>query len=934
VPFPGTENASLATGPATGEQAEVVVTVDRREKNLQDYAGTAAAFSEAKLTAVGITNVGEMAQVVPGLQIVVNNAGAQVYIRGVGSDNGTELGDPAVAVHLDNVYLPRFRGVTAAYLDVERVEVNSGPQGTVRGRNATGGSINIISKLPVLGEYHANAETTFGTFRQRNYQGMLNIPFGDSIALRVAASSSSMDSTWENAGPINHLPGSQDQNDYAAKGTLRIKPISRLDIVLGADYTLQRGAGVAGANVIGLLTNRDDVNDTPNDFTDDVLAPIDPNSIDNPRRVFQRGRYPQAQTEHWGVRLDANYDAGPATFELLASYRFLDWRLWSGANAGYFVDTEDLLDQQWDSWSFSAQQNNDSKSFVGEFRVASPDDQRLLWSVGLFGFHEDQGAFLGQITGDPDGGFNEFNMPSTIGYSYAAYGDVTLSIADDFRVLAGVRFSTEHKDRKGGLWMIGANLPQGSLSLCARTDPTTGDCVEYVASNDIGRYGTEGFSYKGLDRTNYNVPNSMSSKEDRVNIFLDGIESFGARDQTAIALCNDPAPITQLDNDGSVDIVASDRIVQVNGNWRCANGIRDSVPDNFLNIQPQNGERDDSYFDWRLGVEYDLTKDNLLYATLSTGHKAGGFNDSFPNPDVTDTFITPGYGPETLYALEIGSKNLMVDRRLRLNASAFGYLYEGLQFQQILTYGTPPPLNPDGSVQINPATNQPYPDNRGGTAARQNAQEQTMILGLDVDAIYSLPLGLEVDLHGLFMDAHFPDRTYVNDGRLGLPANSAQVDIGGNWLPRVAPYTFSYSLSQLFFTPAGGFDWIIQAQTKGPQYFSPFNGNGTRFAKRGPAWGANPATGAVVDTPDPEDPFSQQYDVIAGNLERLDDRQGAYTSFNVGLGWRHPEGLLSVRAFVNNVFDIAYATEIQSNANNIRFYNNPRMAGVRARMDW
>ena len=134
------------TGPS-GELNEVVVTVDRRKKNLQDYSGTAAAFSETQLTNIGITNVTQLSQVVPGLQIGVNDQGSStVYIRGVGSDNTTELGDPAVAVHLDGVYLPRVRGLSAAYLDIERVEVNSGPQGTLRGRNATGGSINIISK--------------------------------------------------------------------------------------------------------------------------------------------------------------------------------------------------------------------------------------------------------------------------------------------------------------------------------------------------------------------------------------------------------------------------------------------------------------------------------------------------------------------------------------------------------------------------------------------------------------------------------------------------------------------------------------------------------------------------------------------------------------------------------------------------------------------
>jgi hypothetical protein len=269
-----------------------------------------------------------------------------------------------------------------------------------------------------------------------------------------------------------------------------------------------------------------------------------------------------------------------------------------------------------------------------------------------------------------------------------------------------------------------------------------------------------------------------------------------------------------------------------------------------------------------------------------------------------------------------------------VNASAFAYLYKGLQFQTILVYGSPPPLNPNGTVATDPATGFAFPDNRGGTSARQNAEDTATILGLDLDAVYALPFGLEADLHALFVDARFPDGTYVTDGRLGLgnPGNAGQVDIGGNWLPNVAPFTFNYSLSQLIFSEVGSFDWIVQAQTKGPMFFSAYNGDGTGFEKRGPDWGIDPVSRLPIDPPLES---LANYGILADNPERLDDRQGTYTQFNAGIGWHHPEGVLSVRGFVNNVFNIAYATFIQSTSgNNLRFYNEPRLAGVSMRMDW
>jgi iron complex outermembrane receptor protein len=940
-PLPEDVPEDLSPG---GPMDEVIVTVDRRKKDLQDYSGTASAFTESQLRNLGVSSVTQMSQVVPGLQIGHTDQGkATIYIRGVGSDNTTELGDQAVAVHVDNVYLPRFRGMSSAWLDVERVEVNSGPQGTVRGRNATGGSINIISKPAVFSEFQTMAEVTYGTYRQRQFQGMLNIPLGDSVAIRVAGMSNSMDPTWENEGPIGHIPGAQDANDYAAKGQLRIKPSSRMDITIAGDYTLQRSLGWVGSNMIGLLNNTDDVNNTPDDLSDDPVVPIDPNSIDNPRRVYQRGRYPSAESKHWGVRLNVNYDTGPVNIELLGSYRYLNWLQYGGTNAGFFESAQDIANQNWDSWSYAQQQNDDSKSGVGELRFASPDDQRVVWSVGGFGMYEDQGAFLGQVQGDPDGNFNEFNMPSTKVWSMAGYGDVTFKITDDFRLLAGLRFTREHKDRLGGLWMIGGSgLPQEGNQLCARVNAATGECVEFgLASNDIGRFGTEGFNFRGLSRDNYNIPGPDATQEERVNFFLDGIESFGVRDQMAIAICNDPVAQLQQPADPAQAPrpISTGRLTQdENGNFRCANGIRQSILNSdqtFTLTRPQNGERDDSYFDFRAGLEYDLADDNLLYATVSSGHKAGGFNDSIPDPDVEDAFITPDYGVETVYALEIGSKNVLADRRLRLNASAFAYMYDGMQFQTIITVGTAPPLQPNGMPAIDPITNMPFPDTRGAVAARQNAEKAAMMYGLDVDAVYALPAGLEVDLHALFQDSRFPDGTYVNDGRLGLGDANAQVDLGGYWLPRVSPYTFNYSLSQLIFTGIGNFDWVIQGQTRGRHFMTPYNGDGTRLAPRGPEWGlnrdgtvSNMGAGLTRET-------NQQLGIIEDNVQRLDDEVPTYTVFNLGVGWRRSDGLLSIRGFVNNVFNIAYATTIASTSgNNIRFYNDPLMAGVRVRMDF
>jgi iron complex outermembrane receptor protein len=326
---------------------------------------------------------------------------------------------------------------------------------------------------------------------------------------------------------------------------------------------------------------------------------------------------------------------------------------------------------------------------------------------------------------------------------------------------------------------------------------------------------------------------------------------------------------------------------------------------NIFNWVPQNGEANNTFFDWRVGAEYDLHKDNLLYATLSTGHKAAGFNDTQYFAELAEPLVTPGYGPESVYSLELGSKNLLFDRKLRLNASAFYFAYTGMQFQTIITVGE----DEDPNDNTTPPT----------SAVRQNAKKRTDVFGLDASATYTLPAGLQAGLHALLMDARFADGTVVNDNRLNFGPANASVDLGGNWLPRASALTLNYTLSQLIYTVAGSFDWMIQGQTRTTHYMTVFNGDGTRLVQ--------PAPGFDLENP--------AYETAQRQVQRLNDQVPTFTIFNAGVGWKHPDGRLGVSGFVNNVFDTAYATPIVSTgATNIRYYNAPRVAGIRARVDW
>jgi iron complex outermembrane receptor protein len=889
-------DVDMGAGPAEGNLDEVVVTVDRRRKDLQDYSGVAASFSESKLASVGITNAREMAAMVPGLQIGVQEGNTEVYIRGVGSDNNTELGDPAVALHVDGVYIPRPRGIGSMFFDIERVEVNSGPQGTLRGRNAMGGAVNIVSARPKLGEFGANAEATFGTFAQRRYQGMVNIPIGDMLAFRFAGFSEVHDSYWVNAGPVYDITPAENTNAYALRGQVLFQPASAFSILVGYDLTKERGTGYLGANFQGQLTAVDTSgaingpNGLPSSPTNQVTIPFDINDVDNPRRVYYRGMQPDTDLTHQGIRGEITFDAGPVILQALASYRDLKYTQVTGANAGAVTPGYGFADVSPDVFT-NGFWDSRSQSLIGELRAFAPDDARLRWTAGGFFFDEDQQVFLGQVS-DPVFGFGggEFNMPDVQGGSFAGYLDATFDVTESFRVLGGIRATYEDKSRKGGLWALDQGFP-----------------------SDV-RYGTEGFKFEGLNRTQYDLPRDatgapIDTVENRINFFLNGIDSFGARDTLPIVFCNDPptaAPGQEQQprvqpGPGGVGMV-------------CTAGVRSGQRAGIFNTVPQNNEVSNKFFDWRAGIEFDITKDSLVYFTTTTGHKAGGFNDTAPGV-MQDTLYNSGYGPESVLAFELGSKNTFLDRSLRVNASAFMYRYDDMVFQTIVG------VDAGGDEGMGDAENM----NQGApsSAVRQNAGTTTPIYGLDLDLTYRLPAGLEAEVHVLLMDAKFSDGTITtytypsND-----PAQNWKVDLGGNWLPRVSPYTINYTLSQLIFTSVGSFDWVIQAQTRGKHYMSVYNGEGRMELA---AEGEMPANRGLYDA----------LLMNEGAQQRFTDVVPTYTRFDIGAGWKHPDGRISINAFVNNVSNLAYSTSIITTPTlNLRFYNPPRTAGVRFRVDW
>jgi iron complex outermembrane receptor protein len=129
------------------------------------------------LSRVGIVNIENLNDVLPGLRVQNIEGGAiNIALRGIGTNQNTELGDPNVATHFDDVYIPRVRGLNNSFFDLRSVEVNFGPQGTLRGRNASSGSLNFIANTPGLKSFDGMVEAGYGNYDQVTVRGILNVP--------------------------------------------------------------------------------------------------------------------------------------------------------------------------------------------------------------------------------------------------------------------------------------------------------------------------------------------------------------------------------------------------------------------------------------------------------------------------------------------------------------------------------------------------------------------------------------------------------------------------------------------------------------------------------------------------------------------------------------------------------------------------------------
>ena len=170
---------ATSTGAAdSGGLQEIVVTAERHEESVQKAPLTIQVIGADSLKESGLTSAVDIAKLTTGVQIGVGGSSTQIYIRGVGDFAFNPLANPGVAFNVDGVYIARPDGLGGNFYDVARVEVLKGPQGTLYGRNANGGSINVITNEALVGETSGDFNLEYGNFNLIHTDGAVNLPVG------------------------------------------------------------------------------------------------------------------------------------------------------------------------------------------------------------------------------------------------------------------------------------------------------------------------------------------------------------------------------------------------------------------------------------------------------------------------------------------------------------------------------------------------------------------------------------------------------------------------------------------------------------------------------------------------------------------------------------------------------------------------------------
>ncbi|MEO0817541.1 MAG: TonB-dependent receptor [Pseudomonadota bacterium] len=682
----------------------VVVTTQKQEESIQDVPIAVSAFDEGALEKLQLAGGPDLVKSIPNVNFTKGNFGGFNFrIRGIGVDAVSTAADEGVGVHLNDVPLTSNSLFEAEFYDVERVETLRGPQGTLYGRNATGGVVNIITAKPVLEEFQANARFTYGNFNTVKAKGMLNLPLGETAALRLAGSYLTRDGFVDNLTTGNDI---DDRELYSVRASLAFEPtdrfrgllmvehfneddsrlrsgkqfcatdptdtsfsgipISAFDQLITSqgcvDAAIESPASLGGINqastlgggVFGALAGV-----TGNINADGNLFNLnEPGAINPDFRTIESSFDPTFETEQTFVMWRGEFDLTDA---LTVTY------------LGALNERENTSQEDYNETAPAFEFNTAPGPFTALNGAAAPliqaayptlfpggvvSDPQLgqanfLEQTDISGSDTEQYSHELRLQSDFDGRFNfnlgaikldyEINQGPALQESYYVFfntGSAFVQANNAAAVLAG----------GSPVFSIADPANAGATALDNLGNGTDRNYFRTITPYTLDSFAVFGEGYFDVtDDLQFTLGLRYTDDQKEVR----NTPTFLAVPDAVI-----PDPIASVPNPGASNDDGGDGTLNAQ----------------FEEVTGRIG------FDWSPNLSW--SEDSLFYAFYSRGYKGGGINP--PQPANNTSGVPQTFDPEFVDSYEIGTKNTLANGAMQLNATAFLYNYEGYQISAIV----------------------------------------------------------------------------------------------------------------------------------------------------------------------------------------------------------------------------------------------------------
>lgn len=704
----GQDSSARSTAPdkQVKDLDSVQVSATKRETSLQKTPVAVSAIGADTLDKERVMNVQDITKLVPGFQATSqgDHGVVTLTLRGIGNDSAkTEYADPEVAFFIDGVYSPRPEAAAGLLLDIDKVEVLRGPQGTLWGRNSTAGVVNFETGKPDLSGFYGNAQIEAGNYSHTGTRATVNLPISSTFAMRVAVAHEEHDGYVDYQNPSKQLPSvAQQQAAYLASGgTLAtFQPINPSDYVTAGDKYNAQDQTAARVSALWQPSDAFKWNLSYEYFRDRGTPSMS---------LMQQ---PRAGQDFWSALIDtAPYlKRDSSTVRSRMDFKIGDsmelsyiagFNRFSG-KSNYDQDTGVQVPTSFTTGAtYQADRTNYSNytSSSHELDLKSTGEQTVDWILGAYYAAEDNNIRfdIPILNGTPQGTVSwqgSFVQPKETVASTAIFGQATWNLGEHWRLTGGARWSHDKKQNEGGRgwgWTYDPTLPQYPISPDVEPGPDTGFAV-----------------------STYNDAKYSKSK------------------------------VT-----------------------------------------------------WLARIDTDLGEHSLLYASVSTGYKAGGTQDA-------GTL----YAPETLTNYEVGSKSSFMDGHVTWNNAVYYEQFKNFQLSAPITY-------PNGNRGLGFSNVQ-------GTTKVMGIESELALQGRDDRANLVLSLIPEKKLGTL--------RYAGSNDYQGLPACDPAsgiancIDVTGNDLPHAPSASLTAIYEHDFHLSNGGrVTPRLSSQYQSSQWLSTFN---------------------------------------------------------------------------------------------------------------